>query len=61
MTEADVRAELAEVLVGSAPGRSSSEEIVIFDSTGTALLDVAASSAIYERAEAAGSKRWLCM
>ena len=49
MTEANVHAELAEVLVGARPGRRSPEEIIIFDSTGTGLQDVAAAAAIYER------------
>ena len=49
MTEADVRAELAEVLVGAGMGRTSPEEIIIFDSTGIGLQDVAAAAAIYKR------------
>ena len=55
MTEADVHADVAEVLVGTKAGRRSSDEIIIFDSTGTGLQDVAASAAIYERCSAAGS------
>jgi alanine dehydrogenase len=49
MTEADVHAELAEVLAGTKPGRCSQQDIIVFDSTGTGLQDVAASAAIYER------------
>ena len=49
MSETDVHAELGHVLVGEKAGRSSPEEIVIFDSTGTGLQDVAAAAAIYER------------
>ena len=49
MTTADVESELGEVLVGENAGRISPEEIIIFDSTGTGLLDVAAAAAIYER------------
>lgn len=49
MTEADVHAELAEVLVGAGMGRTSPEEIIIFDSTGIGLQDVAAAAAIYKR------------
>jgi ornithine cyclodeaminase/alanine dehydrogenase-like protein (mu-crystallin family) len=49
MTEADVHADLGQLLVGTATGRSSSDEIIIFDSTGTGAQDVAASAAIYER------------
>ena len=54
MTRADVHAELGEVVAGTAPGRRSPEEIIIFDSTGTALQDVAAAAVVYERAVAGG-------
>lgn len=47
---ADVHAELADVVVGSKPGRTRPDEIAVFDSTGTALQDVASAAAIYERA-----------
>ena len=54
MRREDVRAELADVIAGSRPGRLSPDEIVIFDSTGTALQDVAAAQLVYERALASG-------
>lgn len=54
ITRAAVHAELGEVVVGRKPGRTSAEEIVIFDSTGTALQDVAAAALAYEKALAAG-------
>lgn len=50
----DVHAELADVLDERKPGRASAEEITVFDSTGTALEDVAAAVAVYEKAVAAG-------
>jgi ornithine cyclodeaminase/alanine dehydrogenase-like protein (mu-crystallin family) len=49
MSKADVHAELGEVLVGEKSGRDSPDEIIIFDSTGTGLQDVAAAAAIFER------------
>jgi ornithine cyclodeaminase/alanine dehydrogenase-like protein (mu-crystallin family) len=55
MVEADVHADLAEVIAGQQPGRVSDDEITLFDSTGTALQDVAAAVAVYERALAEGS------
>ncbi|MDQ2980228.1 MAG: ornithine cyclodeaminase family protein [Acidobacteriota bacterium] len=55
MAREDIHAELAEVVAGSRPGRTSSEEIFIFDSTGTAIEDVAAAAAVYERAVEAGA------
>jgi alanine dehydrogenase len=50
----DVRAELGEVIAGRRPGRTSDDEVVVFDSTGMALQDVAAAVVVYERAVAAG-------
>ncbi|HZS47498.1 MAG TPA: ornithine cyclodeaminase family protein [Blastocatellia bacterium] len=50
MTKADVHAELGEVIAGRKPGRASGDEVIIFDSTGTALQDVAAAAIVYERA-----------
>jgi ornithine cyclodeaminase/alanine dehydrogenase-like protein (mu-crystallin family) len=51
----DVHAELAEVVSGRRPGRQYPEEIIVFDSTGTALEDVAAAALVYERALATGA------
>lgn len=47
VTENDVRADLADLAVGKIKGRNDAEEIVIFDSTGTGLQDVAAARAAY--------------
>jgi alanine dehydrogenase len=54
MRREDVYAELAEILDGRKPGRTSDEEVTVFDSTGTALEDVAAAAAVYEKAVALG-------
>lgn len=54
MSTADVYAELGELVAGKKPGRTSPEEITIFDSTGMALQDVAAAAAVYEKAVRAG-------
>lgn len=45
-----VRAELGQVVAGVRPGRLSDGETIVFDSTGTALQDVAAAAVVYERA-----------
>jgi ornithine cyclodeaminase/alanine dehydrogenase len=50
MSRDQVHAELGEVIAGRKPGRTSADEITIFDSTGTALQDVAAAAAVYEKA-----------
>jgi ornithine cyclodeaminase/alanine dehydrogenase len=54
MTKAAVHAELGEVVAGKKAGRTSDQEIVIFDSTGMALQDVAAAAAVYEKATRTG-------
>lgn len=50
----DVHAELGDVVAGLKPGRTSEDDIIVFDSTGTALQDVAAAALVYERARAQG-------
>jgi alanine dehydrogenase len=50
MTRADVYAELAQVVTGRKRGRSDDSQVIVFDSTGTALEDVAAAALVYERA-----------
>ena len=47
MTREQVRGELGAVIAGRVEGRRSPEEIIVFDSTGTALQDVAAAAAVY--------------
>jgi alanine dehydrogenase len=49
MRREDVHAELADVVSGRKAGRTSEDEITIFDSTGTALQDVAAAVVVYRR------------
>ena len=55
MKREDVRAELGEVLAGTRPGRRAPDEVVVFDSSGVALGDVAAAAAAYEKALRAGA------
>ena len=50
MKPGDVRGTLGEVIAGLRPGRRSADEIIVFDSTGTALQDVVAAILVYERA-----------
>ncbi len=46
--------ELGQIVAGGAAGRRSPDEVIVFDSTGMALQDVAAAAAVYERARAKG-------
>ncbi len=53
MNADDIHAELGEIITGKKPGRTDAEQIFVFDSTGTALQDVAAAARVYEKAVAA--------
>jgi ornithine cyclodeaminase/alanine dehydrogenase-like protein (mu-crystallin family) len=46
-----VRATLDQVVTRNSAGRRIDDEIIIFDSTGVAIEDVAAAALVYERAE----------
>ena len=54
VTRSDVHAELGEVIAGKKAGRTSPDEVIIFDSTGMALQDVAAAAIVYEKAISSG-------
>jgi len=54
VTRANVYAELGEVVAGKKRGRESPDEIIVFDSTGMALQDVAAAAVVYEKAQRQG-------
>jgi alanine dehydrogenase len=53
MRPENVYAELAEVVCGQKAGRTSEDEIIVFDSTGVAIDDAITAVAVYERARAA--------
>jgi alanine dehydrogenase len=55
LQRSDVHAELGEIVAGKKTGRSSDEEIIVFDSTGMALQDAAAAVIIYEKALNSGA------
>jgi len=58
VTAEHVHAELADVIVGRKQGRRTADEVIVFDSTGTAIQDVASAAWIWQRAVAsnAGSR-----
>ena len=49
-TVSDVHAELGQIIAGKKTGRENDEEIILFDSTGMALQDVASAAIVYKRA-----------
>lgn len=54
LVEADIVGEIGEVVAGKKEGRTSDDEVTVFDSTGIALQDSATIPLEYERAVAAG-------
>lgn len=54
ITAAHIAAELGEVLQGTAPARTSPQEVTLFKSLGLGAEDVAAARTLYARAYAAG-------
>jgi ornithine cyclodeaminase len=53
-----IRAEIGEVLAGTAPGRLADDEITVFDSVGLAIEDLTAAALAYSRARQAGAGSW---
>ena len=54
MSADDVHADLGDLVTGRKKGRNRPDEITIFDSTGTALQDVASAAIAFERAAESG-------
>ena len=55
MRKENVYGELAEIVAGKKSGRTNSDEITVFDSTGIALEDAVAAVTVYEKARASKS------
>jgi len=51
MTTEEVYAEIGEIVAGRKLGRENEDEIIVYDSTGTALQDTAAAALCYEKAK----------
>jgi len=54
-----IRGEIGEVILGRKPGRTSNEEITLFDSTGMGIQDAAVAKLIYETALREGLGTWV--
>ena len=52
--EEHIRAEVGEVLIGTHPGRASSDELTVFKSLGLAVEDLAAAELIVRKAREQG-------
>jgi alanine dehydrogenase len=51
LTDDDIHAELGDVVIGAAAGRTDADGISVFDSTGLAIQDVATAHVVYEYAQ----------
>lgn len=54
-----IRAEIGELLIGTAPGRTSPGEITLFKSLGLAVEDLAAAEYVYRQARQSGAGTWV--
>lgn len=54
-----LHAELGQIVIGERPGRESDDEVVLLNSMGMAVVDVACAKAIYDRARRAKIGTWL--
>ncbi|MFQ5975269.1 MAG: alanine dehydrogenase [Candidatus Hydrothermarchaeales archaeon] len=50
ITKQEIYASLGEIVAGKLPGRTSKDEITLFDSTGLAIQDIATGKLAYEKA-----------
>ena len=46
----DVHAEIGQIIAGAKSGRADAGEVILYDSTGTAIQDVACAAAAYRKA-----------
>ncbi len=59
MREEDVHAEIGALVSGARPGRTSPDEITVFDATGVAVQDLAVATLVYERVKRDGLGVWI--
>ncbi|MDP9359836.1 MAG: ornithine cyclodeaminase family protein [Acidobacteriota bacterium] len=59
ITEGHIRAEIGDILIGRATGRTSDGEITLFKSLGLAVEDLAAAQFLFEKAEREGAGTWV--
>lgn len=54
-----IRAEIGEILIGKAKGRTSRDEITLFKSLGLAVEDLASAQFLFQKAERTGRGTWV--
>ncbi len=59
LTRESIHAEIGEIIRGVKPGRTSAQEITIYDATGVAVQDLATAGLAYEQAVKRGLGTWV--
>jgi len=54
-----IRAEIGELLIGRAMGRTSAQEITLFKSLGLAIEDLASAQFLYDKCRESGAGHWV--
>ncbi len=54
LDDGDIYATLGKIVTGEVPGRTDTDGVTVFDSTGLAIQDVAAAHVVYEHADSEG-------
>jgi len=54
-----LHAELGQIVIGDRPGRENDDEVILLNSMGMAVIDVACAKAVYDRARQAKIGTWL--
>jgi ornithine cyclodeaminase len=54
-----IRAEIGDILIGKASGRTSRDEITLFKSLGIAIEDLASAAFLFDKARSAGRGAWV--
>jgi alanine dehydrogenase len=61
LREEDIYAELGEIIIGAKPGRTHSEEITVFDSTGISLQDISTAHTVFKKAKTKKIGKWMAL
>lgn len=59
ISRSDIYADLGEIVTKKKPGRTSRDEITVFDSTGLAIQDIATDWFVYQKAKKLGKGKWV--
>ena len=54
ITDADIHANITDIVCGDKPGRESDDEFIYFDAVGLSYIDISIANAMYKRAKEGG-------